>query len=315
MSCIKGNCAYYGINYVAIHETSILDNLAKSKDDTGDDNLIIANKPSVSELGNSDSEPIIIEYKGKSKATYDTKRDTMASTDSSWGSSSDCSTISEDNCNLNQSTNNDTTDEPKVRFSPADVATGKSVSNLTKPSSTKSGNSSNNKAVSLPVLESESDVPSSSQASKDFKSDPERIMITDKEKVEEDTSVLKPENDIDIVDPNMSDSVANRGPISRQGAVRLSSTRSRSGLRVRRARTNSGSPAASLLNQENDPGSEIKHLAMTYEDTSAGAVHCFQDERGQWFTYTFGDDSNQPNPQPSPLVELIQNLPSTSGQR
>lgn len=297
-----------------IQNFPFLDNFPKNNDDTGDENLIIANKPSVSELGgNSDSEPIIIEYKGKSEAAYDTKSDTLASTDSSWGSSSDCSTIS-DNSNLNQTTTNATTIEPKVRFSPADVTTGKSVSNLTK-SSTKPGSSSNNKAVSLPVLESESDVPSSSQASKDFKSDPERIMITDKEKVDEDTSIPTPEIDVDIVDPNIAESVANRGPIARQGAVRLSSTRSRTGLRVRRARTNSGSPAASLLNQESDGGSEIKHVAKTYEDTSAGAVHCFQDERGQWFTYTFGDDSNQLNPQSSPLVDLIQNLPSTSGQR
>ena len=272
-----------------------------------DDNLIIANKPSVSELGNSDSQPIIIEYKGKKNLSYDTKRNTLASTDSSWGSSSDCSTISDDN--LDQSI----TTEPKVRFSPSDVATGKSVSNLSKPS-TKASNNSNNKAVSLPVLESESDIASSSQANKDFKSDPERIMITDN-KEEGDTPTPEIVSNVDIVDPNRPESVAHRGTISRQGAVRLSSTRSRSGLRVRRPRTDSGSPAASLLNQESEGGSEIKHLAMTYEDTSAGAVHCFQDERGQWFTYTFGDDSAQPIAQPSPLVELIQNLPSTSGQR
>lgn len=166
----------------------------------------------------------------------------------------------------------------------------------------------NDKAVSLPALES-GDGPSSQQGTKNFKSDPERIMSTSQGDV--DTSETVPE--VDAVSSNRPESSSHRGgPIARQGAVRLSSTRSRSGLRVRRARTNSGSPAASLLNQESEAGSESKHLAMTYEDTSAGAVHCFQDERGQWFTYTFGDDSAQPIAQPS---ELIQNIPSTSGQR
>jgi len=33
------------------------------------------------------------------------------------------------------------------------------------------------------------------------------------------------------------------------------------------------------------------HVAATHEDTSSGAVHCFQDERGNWQTYQFGDDS------------------------
>jgi hypothetical protein len=30
------------------------------------------------------------------------------------------------------------------------------------------------------------------------------------------------------------------------------------------------------------------HLAVDYEDTSEGAVHCFQDEFGNWHSYTFG---------------------------
>ncbi|XP_066985160.1 pecanex-like protein 1 isoform X3 [Macrobrachium rosenbergii] len=31
------------------------------------------------------------------------------------------------------------------------------------------------------------------------------------------------------------------------------------------------------------------HLASSHEDTSDGAVHCFQDEKGNWFTYAFND--------------------------
>lgn len=33
------------------------------------------------------------------------------------------------------------------------------------------------------------------------------------------------------------------------------------------------------------------HLATSHEDTTSGAVHVFQDERGNWFTYTFDDNS------------------------
>ncbi|RXG72979.1 Pecanex-like protein 1 [Armadillidium vulgare] len=31
------------------------------------------------------------------------------------------------------------------------------------------------------------------------------------------------------------------------------------------------------------------HLATCHDDTTNGAVHCFQDERGHWFTYTFNN--------------------------
>ena len=30
------------------------------------------------------------------------------------------------------------------------------------------------------------------------------------------------------------------------------------------------------------------HLAVDYEDTTEGAVHCFQDDYGNWHSYTFG---------------------------
>ena len=33
------------------------------------------------------------------------------------------------------------------------------------------------------------------------------------------------------------------------------------------------------------------HLARSHEDTNAGAVHVFQDERGNWLTYTFDENS------------------------
>ncbi|CAF2248770.1 unnamed protein product, partial [Rotaria magnacalcarata] len=36
-------------------------------------------------------------------------------------------------------------------------------------------------------------------------------------------------------------------------------------------------------------GSPAIHLATGHDDTSNGAVHCFQDERGHWFSYTFNN--------------------------
>ncbi|XP_064603904.1 pecanex-like protein 1 isoform X2 [Liolophura sinensis] len=35
-----------------------------------------------------------------------------------------------------------------------------------------------------------------------------------------------------------------------------------------------------------------RHLATSHDDTTEGAVHCFQDERGNWLTYTFGKESS-----------------------
>ncbi|XP_064621323.1 pecanex-like protein 1 isoform X3 [Lineus longissimus] len=35
-----------------------------------------------------------------------------------------------------------------------------------------------------------------------------------------------------------------------------------------------------------------RHLAQTHEDTTEGAVHCFQDEHGNWLTYTFEENSS-----------------------
>ena len=47
-----------------------------------------------------------------------------------------------------------------------------------------------------------------------------------------------------------------------------------------------GGPPLSALTYLTSPGT---HIASSHEDTSDGAVHCFQDEKGNWFTYTFND--------------------------
>ena len=47
-------------------------------------------------------------------------------------------------------------------------------------------------------------------------------------------------------------------------------------------------PISNILGSTN-PGT---HIATDHEDTSEGAVHCFQDEFGNWHSYTFGQDSS-----------------------
>ena len=99
--------------------------------------------------------------------------------DSSWGSSSDCSTISD----ASDNDENIPTIEPKVKFSPVESseyqpksgATGTSESNLSRPSTKKkTTNNRSDKAISLPALESQnaSSSTSSAQATKTFQSDP-----------------------------------------------------------------------------------------------------------------------------------------------
>ncbi|CAL4065765.1 unnamed protein product, partial [Meganyctiphanes norvegica] len=51
-------------------------------------------------------------------------------------------------------------------------------------------------------------------------------------------------------------------------------------------RSSDTGPPLSALASLTCPGT---HLAASHEDTTDGAVHCFQDERGNWFTYTFND--------------------------
>ncbi|XP_054716073.1 pecanex-like protein 1 [Uloborus diversus] len=49
-----------------------------------------------------------------------------------------------------------------------------------------------------------------------------------------------------------------------------------------------GPPAYLLANLLSTPGT---HLANSHNDTSPGAIHCFQDEHGNWLTYTFDENS------------------------
>lgn len=51
----------------------------------------------------------------------------------------------------------------------------------------------------------------------------------------------------------------------------------------------SGPPAYLIARILSTPG---MHLSSTHDDTSAGAVHCFQDEFGNWLTYTFNGDGS-----------------------
>ncbi|KAM7299440.1 pecanex-like protein 1 isoform X2 [Ixodes scapularis] len=55
-----------------------------------------------------------------------------------------------------------------------------------------------------------------------------------------------------------------------------------------RSCTDRGPPAYLLASILSTPGT---HLAISHDDTSPGAVHCFQDEHGNWQTYTFDENS------------------------
>lgn len=54
-----------------------------------------------------------------------------------------------------------------------------------------------------------------------------------------------------------------------------------------------GPPAYLLSRILNSPGT---HLSFAHDDTTAGAVHCFQDEFGNWLTYTFCEGDAGPGP-------------------
>lgn len=53
------------------------------------------------------------------------------------------------------------------------------------------------------------------------------------------------------------------------------------------------------------------HIATDHEDTTEGAVHCFQDEFGNWHSYTFGTEStgssNAVNPNPTAVNSRLLN--------
>ncbi|RWS24001.1 pecanex-like protein 1 isoform X2, partial [Leptotrombidium deliense] len=55
------------------------------------------------------------------------------------------------------------------------------------------------------------------------------------------------------------------------------------------ASASEGPPAYLLARILATPGT---HLAKSHDDTSPGAVHCFQDERGNWLTYIFDENSH-----------------------
>lgn len=284
---------------------------SKTEQSSEDNNLIIANKPTVSDFDGSDV-PIVEDYKTKKAPLFASP----GSTDSSWGSSSDCSTASGEN--------DDASVEPiQVKFSetsskkPAGKVTGASASNLSKSTSIKDSSSKHeDKAVSLPVLETGVTIsPSTSvtyESGTNSKSDPEKIM-TIKESEGANIETLSGGEFSETETGDKVNTLAAPGLIHRHGAIRVSTGSTRfGGLRTRqRQRTNSGSPATSLLNQESNSASasnEPKHFATTHEDTSTGAIHCFQDEFGQWYTYTFGDDGSQPTAQPFLTESLIPSL-------
>ncbi|KAK3093672.1 hypothetical protein FSP39_018732 [Pinctada imbricata] len=55
-----------------------------------------------------------------------------------------------------------------------------------------------------------------------------------------------------------------------------------------------------------------KHIAKSHDDTSQGAVHWFQDEKGQWFSYTFGDESGTATSTDVPTQETSGSFSYTS---
>ena len=86
------------------------------------------------------------------------------------------------------------------------------------------------------------------------------------------------------------------------------------------------SALATIFGQQGAAGA---HIAVDHADTSEGAVHCFQDEFGNWHTYRFGPDSTglatQVNTSAAPSVDgnrvlstLLQNAdasaPNISGR-
>eukprot|EP00795_Rhopilema_esculentum_P002882 gene2882-1119_t len=90
--------------------------------------------------------------------------------------------------------------------------------------------------------------------------------------------------------------------LNRRGATRQSfrdyiRERSDRSLRLRRRRLVLESAGSSLLGQDDDSGDQSqnasRHVALTHDDTTAGAVHCFKDEFGIWHTYVFGDEGGE----------------------
>ncbi len=102
-----------------------------------------------------------------------------------------------------------------------------------------------------------------------------------------DSNVIKTQELVDELLDNYD-----RRKLRRRGATRQSFrdvVRERGSLRQRRQRLSIES-AGSLLGQEDENAENLaslinRHMALTHEDTSTGAVHCFQDEYGENLCY------------------------------
>jgi len=60
---------------------------------------------------------------------------------------------------------------------------------------------------------------------------------------------------------------------------------------AKRKRRKSRKRGRSKEETSRDDVARSAHVAASHEDTTSGAVHCFQDEKGNWQTYQFGGDS------------------------
>ena len=112
----------------------------------------------------------------------------------------------------------------------------------------------------------------------------ENKVKTEEVKADSDSEVTR-----DYVE-ELLDSLERRS-IRRRGAIRQSfrdALRERASLRQRRQRIPSESAGSSLLAQDEELSDNMtslmkRHVAMTHDDTTAGAVHCFQDEFGKLY--------------------------------
>lgn len=98
----------------------------------------------------------------------------------------------------------------------------------------------------------------------------------EEEEVEDPSTIRRPEN------PSSKDAGYELLPMSSRVEEPPSPT-----LRVDPSSSLDGPPAYLLARILAHPGT---HLSHAHDDTTAGAVHCFQDEFGNWLTYTFDEN-------------------------
>ncbi len=101
----------------------------------------------------------------------------------------------------------------------------------------------------------------------------------------------KSDSDSEMIDDCIYEllDTSERRKLRRRCATRQSfrdSTRERGSLRQRRQRLSIESAGSSLLGQDEENAENLaalinRHMALTHEDTTTGAVHCFQDEYGK----------------------------------